>query len=94
MAIRDLVQRRIYEKTSYTIVFSAVMGDFTHSEKADTNHSQPFQNGIFGTREGKNNRQVRNPLKFGENDSKWWDSKEPKFQNSIRRFQFETSIRG
>ncbi|GBO42396.1 hypothetical protein AVEN_156844-1 [Araneus ventricosus] len=34
----------------------------------------------FGTREGKNKRQGRNSMKFGTNDSKWWNSKELKFQ--------------
>ncbi|GBM89840.1 hypothetical protein AVEN_72138-1 [Araneus ventricosus] len=38
-------------------------------------HSHLFQNGIFGTREGKSNRQGRKPMKFGTIDSKRWNSK-------------------
>ncbi|GBM84282.1 hypothetical protein AVEN_157085-1 [Araneus ventricosus] len=52
------------------------MNNTCHLSKAS--HSQLSQNGIFGTREGKNNRQGRNPMKFGANDSKWWNSKELK----------------
>ncbi|GBO44524.1 hypothetical protein AVEN_106030-1 [Araneus ventricosus] len=57
-------------------------------------HSPLFRNLIFGTREGKTYHQGRKSVKFGANESKWWNSKEPKIQNSIRRFQFETSMRG
>ncbi|GBN64040.1 hypothetical protein AVEN_158701-1, partial [Araneus ventricosus] len=49
---------------------------------------------MFGTREGKNNRQGRNPMTFGENDSKWWNSKELKFQNSIHRFNLRPRFEG
>ncbi|GBN79447.1 hypothetical protein AVEN_168982-1 [Araneus ventricosus] len=63
-------------------------------KQAKCSSSQLFQNGIFVTGEGKNNRQGRNAVKFKANDSEWWNSKELKIQNSIRRFQFETSIRG
>ncbi|GBM33483.1 hypothetical protein AVEN_55799-1 [Araneus ventricosus] len=51
-------------------------------------HSPLFQNGIFGTREEKTYRQGRKPVKFGANDSNWWNLEEHKTQNSIRQFQF------
>ncbi|GBM90055.1 hypothetical protein AVEN_28385-1 [Araneus ventricosus] len=47
--------------------------------KAD--HSPMVHFGIFGTREGKTNRQGRKPMKFGANDWKWWNSNELKIQN-------------
>ncbi|GBN23723.1 hypothetical protein AVEN_118438-1 [Araneus ventricosus] len=57
-------------------------------------HSPLFQSGIFRTWERNTYRQGRKPVKFGANDSKWWNSKELKIQSSIRRFKFETSMRG
>ncbi|GBL89586.1 hypothetical protein AVEN_87907-1 [Araneus ventricosus] len=60
-----------------------------HLYKACNSHLS--QAGNFGTREGKNNRQSRKPMKFRTNDSKRWNSNEIKFQQFMRRFPFETS---
>ncbi|GBM09119.1 hypothetical protein AVEN_5298-1 [Araneus ventricosus] len=51
-------------------------GHFTFDIRFKAGHSLLFQNGIFGTREGKTNHQGRKPAKFGTNDLKWWNSKE------------------
>ncbi|GBL75590.1 hypothetical protein AVEN_154920-1 [Araneus ventricosus] len=59
-----------------------------------TGHLQLFQNGIFGKREGKSNRQGRKSMKFGTNYSKRSISNELKIQDFMRRFQFETPMRG
>ncbi|GBM12671.1 hypothetical protein AVEN_46156-1 [Araneus ventricosus] len=63
---------------------------FTAEERHKAGNSHLFQTGNFGTREGKNNRQGRKPMKFRTNDSKRWNSNEIKFQQFMRRFPFET----
>ncbi|GBM41811.1 hypothetical protein AVEN_122435-1 [Araneus ventricosus] len=49
-----------------------------HVKVSKAGHSPLFQNGIFGTREGKTYRQGRRPVKFGANHSKRWNEKKLK----------------
>ncbi|GBM39243.1 hypothetical protein AVEN_43644-1 [Araneus ventricosus] len=49
---------------------------------------------ILEHRKEKNNRQGRNPMKFGRNYYEWWNSNQLKIQDFMRRFKFGTPMRG
>ncbi|GBN12897.1 hypothetical protein AVEN_50374-1 [Araneus ventricosus] len=53
-------------------------------------YSYLFQNGMFGTREGKNNRQGRKPMKNSIVAGKSRISNQTKFRHFVSRFFGET----
>ncbi|GBN06336.1 hypothetical protein AVEN_249850-1 [Araneus ventricosus] len=80
--VKFAMTRQYQEKIKLAAIVHAIWDEIIYFQS----HSYLFQNGKFGTRKGKSNRQGRKPMKFRTNDLNRWNSNQINFQPVLIRF--------